>query len=102
MSYCLTVSLPGARGREPGRSSSPPRSTRLAGVLYFLDSFVSLEHILDVALENQKIWRILAVDLQRAAIVPLNCSLNLLAIKEHNDHQSVSVNLLFIVEDFRT
>jgi len=53
MSYGLTVSclVSGARARGEVK---PAEITRLRGALRFLDAFVCLKHVLDIALEYQR------------------------------------------------
>ena len=47
----------------------------------FLNTLVGLVDVLDVPFENQQIWCTLAVDLQCAAIIPLDCAFNLFTVK---------------------
>src|SRR6266404_9279617 len=62
-------------------------------------SFLSLVNVFYVALENQKIRSSTAINLQRAAIVPLDCSLNLFTVLQDEDHRRVGVDLLFVIVD---
>ncbi len=55
---------------------------------------------LTLRLSKQKVRRRLAVNLQSAAIVPLDRSLNFLAVKQHDHHRCVRVDLLFVIEEF--
>jgi hypothetical protein len=45
------------------------------------DPFVSLEHVFDVSLENQKVWGTLAINFQCTAIIPFDCAFDFLAIE---------------------
>src|ERR1051326_1396440 len=56
--------------------------------------------VFDVAFENQEVWRRSTIDLQCAAIIPLNRSFNLFSVFEHQDHWSMSIDLFFIIVDF--
>jgi hypothetical protein len=62
------------------------RRTQGEAALIFLsagafNSLVGLEHVLDVPFKDQKIRRTLTIDLQRSAIVPLDCAFNLFTIE---------------------
>ena len=64
-------------------------------------ALVGLVHVLDVMFEQEQVRRCLAVDLERAPVVPLDCAFYLFAIFQDDDHRRMRVNLLFVVEDFR-
>ena len=57
------------------------------------------EYVLNIALQDQKIRRRPAIDLQRAAIVPLNRAFNLFAVQQHENHLRVRVDLFLIIVD---
>ena len=58
-----------------------------------------LEHVLNITLQDQKIRSRPAIDLQRAAIVPLNGALDLFAVQQHENHLRVRVDLFFVIVD---
>src|ERR1051325_1105352 len=64
-----------------------------------LNALVSFVHVLDVSLKQQEIGSVFAVDLQGAAVVPLNRSLNLFAVLQHDYHQGVRIDLLLVIEE---
>src|SRR5262249_50698595 len=76
-------------GRDKRELVLHPRNLRHA--------LVGLVDVLNVALKHQEIGRRFAIDLQCTPIVPLNCSLNLFTILQHQNHLSVSINLLLVV-----
>src|SRR6266498_47735 len=63
------------------------------------NTLICFVHILDVPLEKKKIGRRLAVHLQRATIVPLDGSFDFFAVKQHNHHWRVRIDLLLIIEE---
>src|SRR2546430_237632 len=58
-----------------------------------------LEYVLNIALQDQKIGCRPAIDLQRAAIVPLNRAFNLFAVQQHENHLRVRVDLFLVIVD---
>ena len=105
MNYRLSVALLVATHCCPGKELRGARLLNLARARALgagaLNPLVSLEHILDVAFQHEKIWRSLAIDLQSATIVPLDRAFNFLAIKQNNNHHCVSVDLLLVIENLR-
>ena len=102
MSFRLSVAFQEATHCCPGNEIIQGRgllqSCLGAGALHAL---VSFEHVFDVPLEHEQVWRSLAIDLQRATIVPLDRSFNFLTVKQNDHHHGVSVDLFLVVENFR-
>src|ERR1051326_1532799 len=80
-----------ASARACGRASV----ARLAAAV----AVFGLEHVFDVVFEEHDVGRALAVDLQGVAVVPLDGALDLLAVREHDDHQRVPVHLLLVIKN---
>src|SRR5438270_6610718 len=91
-----TPAAPLGRGRRAALWGASVARLLAAAVAVF-----GLEHVLDVVLEKHDVGRALAVDLQGAAVVPLDGALDLLAVHEHDDHLGVRVHLLLVVENLR-
>src|SRR5215472_5978196 len=103
MNCSPTVSLPVATNAESRHLAGREQASACrCSLLYLLDAFVRFEHVLDVSLENQEIGGTPSIDLERAAIVPLNRTFNLFAILQHDNHGRVSVDLFLVVEDLGT
>ena len=102
MSFRLSVAFQEATHCCPGNEKIQGRGLLKcclgAGALYPL---VSFEHVLDVPFEHEQVWRSLAIDFQRATIVPLDRSFNFLTIKQNDHHNGVSVDLFLVVENLR-
>lgn len=82
MSFGLSVAFLEATHVVPGKDFNRGEGClSLALGAGALNSLVRLEHVLDVPFEHEQIRRSLAIDLQRATIIPLDCSFNLFTIK---------------------
>src|SRR5215207_6175214 len=93
--------MDGSRGRPARWTSRGRRRLRsVAGLVAAAVAVFGLEHVLDVVLEQHDVGRALAVDLESAAVVPLDGALDLLAVGQHDYHQRVLIHLLLVVEDF--
>src|SRR6185503_1227792 len=102
MSFGLSVAFPEATHCSPGqRNNRGEGCFNLALRAGALNALVSLEHVLDVPLEHEQIRRSLAINLQRAPIVPFDRSFNLLTIKQNDHHYGVSIDLFLVVENLR-
>ena len=62
-----------------------------------LNSFFNFVDVFDVALENQKIRSRTAINLERAAIVPFDCSFNLFTVLQDQNHRRVRVDLFLVI-----
>src|SRR5258706_15427182 len=78
------------------------RPSRRRGALFrsFGNTIFGLKHVFDVSLKKQEVGRRLPVYLESAAIIPFDCSLNLLAVKQNNYHGRVRVDLFLVIKKF--
>ena len=108
MNYATSQSYSDATFEEGTRKIQPQvlvarlrLALKLTALLFGSLALVGLVHVLDVMFEQEQVGRCLAIDLERALVVPLDCPFYLLAVKQDDDHRRMRVNLLFVVEDFR-
>lgn len=104
MSYGLSVALLVATHCCPGQRDNRGEAAYILRVHLGAGAFnplVSLEHVLDVAFEHEQIRRSFAIHFQRATIIPLDRAFNLLAIKQNDNHQRVSVDLFLVIKNLR-
>src|SRR6266545_2184489 len=60
-----------------------------------------LVHILDVMFENEQVRAFVAVQFDAVFIVPFDCAAQFLIVPQYEDHRSVRVHLLLIIEALR-
>src|SRR5262245_60148380 len=66
----------------------------------FTYALFRLVHVFDIAFEHEQIRGRPSIDLQCAAIVPLDRAFNFLAILQHEHHGCVRIDLFLVVIDF--
>ena len=87
--------------RRPGRGHGLPASataTRAGGPPPAPLQLLFLEHVADVVLRDQQVRLVVAVELDRPLVVPLDPAEQLLAVVEHHHHRRLRRHLLEVVE----
>ena len=74
--------------------------TPLSNWLEMLAILLIFIHVLDVMLQDQKIGAFIAMQLDAVLVIPLDDAEYFLIVLKDNDHRSMSIHLLFVVEAF--